>query len=163
MVSESALDRTFRISITLKGLDGLLEIVGGVLLLIVAPATLQHWVRSLTAHELATDPHDFIATHLMHSASQLSRATTLFGAIYLLTHGIAKVVLVVALLRGELWAYPWLIALLGVFIVYQLYRLTQRFTVGIALLTAFDAFVVVLTVIEYRKQRRRRAVDASSL
>ena len=161
VMSESTLDRTFRISITLKGLDGLLEIVGGVMLLFVAPATLQHWARSLTAHELAGDPHDFVARHLLHSASQLSHATTLFGAIYLLSHGIAKVVLVVALLRGQLWAYPWMIALLVVFIVYQLYRLSFRFSPGLALLTAFDAFVVWLTVMEYRKQRRQKAARAS--
>ncbi len=157
MRSETTLDRTFRISIALKGLDGLLEVVGGLVLLFVAPATLQHWVRSLTAHELAEDPHDFIATHLLHSASQLSHATTLFGAIYLLSHGIAKVVLVIALLRNELWAYPWMIALLGVFIAYQLYRLSYGFSLGLTLLTAFDAFVVCMTVLEYREQRRRKA------
>ena len=66
---ESGLDRTFRISISLKGLDGALEIIGGLILLFVAPATLQSWARALTAHELAQDPHDFIATHLLHSAS----------------------------------------------------------------------------------------------
>ena len=88
--SSSALDRTFKISIGLKGIDGVLEIVGGIVLLFVAPATLQDWARSLTAHELAQDPHDFIARHLLHSASQLSHSTTLFGAIYLLSHGLAK-------------------------------------------------------------------------
>jgi uncharacterized membrane protein len=154
-VSESALDRTFRISISLKGLDGVLEIIGGLVLLFVAPATLHSWARSLTAHELAQDPHDYVAIHLMHSASQLSRSTTLFGAAYLLSHGIAKVVLVVALLRNQLWAYPWLIALLAVFIIYQLYRLSQRFSVGLTLLTLFDAFVLTLTILEYRRRRKR--------
>ncbi len=157
MASPTALDRTFKISVTLKGLDGALEIVGGCALLFIAPATLQGWARALTAHELAEDPHDVVATHLLHSASQLSHSTTLFGAVYLLSHGIAKVVLVVALLREQLWAYPWMVALLGVFIVYQLYRLSYRFTVGLALLTAFDAFVVWLTVREYREKRRRQA------
>ena len=154
--SSSALDRTFKISIGLKGIDGVLEIVGGIVLLFVAPATLQQWARSLTAHELAQDPHDFIARHLLHSASQLSHSTTLFGAIYLLSHGLAKVVLVIALLREQLWAYPWMIGLLGVFIAYQLYRLTYRVTIGLTLLTLFDAFVVWLTVREYRLERGRR-------
>ena len=156
--SSSVLDRTFKISIGLKGIDGVLEIVGGIVLLFVAPATLQQWARSLTVHELAQDPNDFIARHLLHSASQLSHSTKLFGAIYLLSHGIAKVVLVIALLREQIWAYPWMIGLLGVFIAYQLYRLTYRVTVGLALLTLFDAFVVWLTVREYRLERRRRQV-----
>jgi uncharacterized membrane protein len=151
--SSEALDRTFKVSVALKGLDGVLEVVGGFVLLFVAPATLQAWAKSLTGHELAQDPHDFIARHLLHSASQLTRSTTLFAAMYLLSHGIAKIVLVVAVLRGHLWAYPWLIALLGVFIVYQVYRMTDRFSLGLLLLTLFDMFVVVLTVIEYRKKR----------
>jgi uncharacterized membrane protein len=153
VATPDALDRTFKISVALKGLDGVLEIVGGVALLFVAPATLQAWAQSLTAHELAQDPHDFIARHLLHSASQLSRGTTLFAAFYLLSHGIVKVVLVVAVLRGRLWAYPWIIALLAVFIVYQLYRLTYRLTLGLTLLTLFDAFVMVLTILEYRRRR----------
>jgi uncharacterized membrane protein len=153
VATSDALDRTFKISVALKGLDGALEIVGGIALLFVAPATLQAWAQSLTAHELAQDPHDFIARHLLHSASQLSRGTTLFAAVYLLSHGLVKVVLVVAVLRRQLWAYPWMIALLAVFIVYQLYRLSSRFTLGLTLLTLFDAFVMVLTILEYRRRR----------
>ena len=64
---------------------------------------------------------------------------------YLLTHGIAKIVLVVGVLRGQLWAYPWMIALLSVFIVYQVYRLSYRLSIGLLLLTLFDVFVVVST------------------
>jgi uncharacterized membrane protein len=151
----TTLDRAFKITVTLKGLDGVAEIVGGVILLFVAPSTLQQWAKSLTAHELARDPHDFIAHHLLHSASQLSRSTTLFAAVYLLIHGVAKVVLVVAVLRNQLWAYPWMIGLLGVFIVYQVYRLAERLSVGLTLLTLFDMLVVWLTWREYRIKRRQ--------
>jgi uncharacterized membrane protein len=123
----------------------------------VSPARLQSWAKTLTAHELAQDPHDLIARHLLNSASQLSHSTTLFAAVYLLSHGIAKIVLVIALLRGQLWAYPWMIALLVVFIIYQVYRLSYRFSVWLFLLTLFDIFVMVLTVLEYRQRRRARA------
>jgi len=152
------LDLAFRVSVALKGLDGLLEILGGVVLLFVSPGSINELVRWATAHELTQDPHDFVANHLLHSASQLSRSTTLYGAVYLLAHGISKVVLVVLVLREKLWAYPWMIALLVVFIVYQLYRLAYRPSVGLALLTVFDAFVVVLTWREYRTKRALPAV-----
>ncbi len=118
-----SLDRTFRISVGLKGLDGALELIGGIVLLFVRPHTIQHLARTLTQHELSQDPHDFISRHLLHSAGNLTHGTTLFAAIYLLSHGLAKVVLVVAVLRDEVWAYPGMIALLILFIVYQLYRL----------------------------------------
>ncbi len=147
------LDTTFRISVALKGLDGLLEVVGGVLLLFVTPTSLQRMARTLTQHELSEDPHDFFARHVLQSAATASHTATTFGAIYLLSHGLAKLVLVAAVLRRQTWAYPGMIVLLVVFIVYQLYRLAIRFTVGLTLLTAFDAFVVWLTWKEWDASR----------
>jgi len=158
MALSRTLDDTFKVSVTLKGIDGALEIVGGAVLLFVRPATLDQLARSLTQHELAQDPHDFFARHVLHSAGRLTHGSTLFAAVYLLSHGIAKVVLVVALLRDQLWAYPATIALLGAFIAYQLYRLSYRVTLGLTLLTIFDAFVVWLTWREYRSKRTPRPI-----
>jgi len=150
------LDLTFKIGLLLKAADGVLEIVGGVLLLFLSPTQIEHIVRTLTAHELAQDPHDFIARHLLHTASHLTTATTLFGAVYLLSHGVSKLVLVVLVLQGRLWAYPWLMALLLGFIGYQLYRLTVHASIGLIALTIFDALLVWLTWREYRAKRATR-------
>ena len=151
--STDLLDRTFEVGIILKGLDRVLEVVGGVLLLVVSPATINQLIRSLTQHELSQDPHDFIATHLLNAANGLTGSSVKFGAIYLLLHGVVKIVLVAALLRDQLWAYPWMIVFLGVFIAYQAYRMTFAPSVGLAALTVFDVFVAWLTYREYRKGR----------
>lgn len=160
---EERLDRAFRISVALKGLDGLLEVLGGLALFFVSPASINHLVRALTAHELAQDPHDFMASHLLHAANQLSPHTTLYGAFYLLIHGAAKALLVVLVLRDKLWAYPWMIALLLAFIAYQSYQLiTIRFSFGLTGLTLFDAFVVVLTWREYRIKHKKALLLAGA-
>lgn len=151
------LDRTFFVGLILKGLDGVLELVGGVLLLIVTPAQIGAIVRLLTQHELAEDPHDFIANSLLNLVDGLNLSATLFGAAYLLLHGAVKVVLVWAVLRNHLWAYPWLIVFLGVFIAYQAYELIVAFSWGLLLLTAFDVFILVLTWREYGINRARQA------
>ncbi len=91
MATSGALERTFRIAVALKGLDGVLEVAGGLALLFVSPSSINHIVRALTAHELAQDP--------------------------------------------KLWAYPWMIALLLAFIVYQAYQLTSRLSAGLIALT----------------------------
>ena len=153
----SLLDRIFDISIILKGLDGLLELVGGVLLLLVSPAQLTGIVIQFTQHELSQDPKDFIATHLLAYAHTLSASLTLFAAAYLLVHGIVKIVLVVALLKEKLWAYPWMIGFLGIFILYQMYRIILHVSVGLIALTLFDCFIVLLTVLEYRKHLQQRS------
>ena len=146
------LDQTFEVGIILKGLDGVLEVIGGLLLLVVSPATIDRVVTSLTQHELSEDPHDFLASHLLRTAHGLTGSAVLFGAVYLLAHGLVKVVLVAALLKNQLWAYPWTIAFLGVFIVYQVYRLSLKASVGLAALTIFDTVIAWLTYREYRKQ-----------
>src|SRR5216684_4932490 len=113
-------------------------------------------------HELSEDPHDLIARYLLHTTAHLSHGTTVFGAIYLLSHGIAKIVLVALVLKDKLWAYPWLIGLLLAFIAYQLYRITAvHFSIGLALLTVFDAFLAWLTWREYRSKRAQQQARAA--
>lgn len=148
------LDRAFLVGIVLKGLDGLLEVAGGGLLLLVSPQAISRVVAALTRHELSEDPNDLVATHLLRVSHGLTGSAVRFAAIYLLLHGTVKVVLVAALLRNQRWAYPWMIGLLVVFIVYQLYRTALAPGPGLVALTVFDGLVVWLTVREYRKQEQ---------
>ena len=158
-----ALDRTFKIGLVLKGLDGILELAGGLLLLFLSPHAIARIVRGLTAHELSQDPHDLIARYLLHSTSHLSSGIALFGAIYLLSHGAAKIVLVTLVLRDKLWAYPWLIVLLLAFMAYQIYRIAWvHFSIGLTALTVFDAVLVWLTWREYQSKRAHRNMTKRS-
>lgn len=148
-----ALDTTFNITLILKGLDGLLELVGGLLLLVFSPASINALAQRITQHELTQDPQDFWAHHLLHLTGNLHK-TQVFGALYLLVHGAVKLLVVVGLFRRERWAYPVAFVFLGGFVVYQLYRMTYAPTAGLALLTAFDLFIIWLTWREYRRHRR---------
>jgi uncharacterized membrane protein len=152
------LDWVFEVGIVLKGLDGLLELVGGVLLLIASPAAIKGVVWTLTEGELSKDPHDLIATQLLHTAGGLTGVGLTFGAVYLLVHGVVKVTLVIALLRNKLWAYPWMIAVLLVFIAYQIYLIILSPRPDLVALTAFDIFIVVLT---WREDRRQRGIGSA--
>jgi uncharacterized membrane protein len=150
-----ALDRTFAVGIIAKGINGIIEILGGLLLLLATPEAIGRLLEALTRGELAEDPTDFLATRLLHlSASDtLTTGGLRFAAIYLLAHGIVKVVLVAAVLRGKLWAYPWMIGFLLLFISYQLYRIAVDPTVGMIALTIFDAVLTWLAVREWQRHR----------
>lgn len=147
-------DDAFKISLYLKAADGILECLGGLLLLVLKPEQLNSLARIVTQHELSTDPKDFISNHILISAHGLTSASLVFGAIYLLSHGILKIVLVVEVLRQHLWAYIGLIVVTSGFIIYQIYRLAYKFSIGLLLLTVFDMLVVYLTQKEYRKRRQ---------
>ncbi len=146
--------RIFELSICVKSIDGVLEIVGGVLLLLVSGATLNRLVGALTQHELVEDPRDWIANALRQAAAQLSAGTKLFGSMYLIAHGLLKVFLVVALFRGKLWAYPVTMVFLSIFIAYQIYRLSYNDSIGLMLLTLLDIATVILIWREYRSLTR---------
>ncbi|MGH9435773.1 MAG: DUF2127 domain-containing protein, partial [Terriglobia bacterium] len=54
----------FRVTVWLKGLDAILEIVGGIGLLLVSPAVILRVVAFLTQDELAEDPRDLVAHYV---------------------------------------------------------------------------------------------------
>jgi hypothetical protein len=117
-----ALDKTFKIR---NGAQGPRREPGGRrpdLAAVLEPA--RHRAPRPHPHELSKAPHDIIARHLLPTSSHLTTSTTLFSAIYLLSHSIAKVVLVALVLRDKLWAHPSIIALPPVFVACPLYRIT---------------------------------------
>jgi uncharacterized membrane protein len=152
----SLLDRSFQASITLKGLDGLLEIVTAFLFLAVTPTRASSLIDFFTFHSLSRNPNAFVASHLLHASQNIMAHAHYFVFFYLLSHGLAKVVLVAALWCNRIWAYPALIILLAAFIAYQLYRMTFAPSIFLVGLTVFDAVVVVLTWAEYKKQKKTR-------
>ena len=145
----------FRTSVLLKGLDALLEIVGGIALWLISPSFIVRVTAILTQDEIAEDPRDFVANCLRHSAANLSVSGKHFMAIYLLSHGVVKMFAVVALLKNKLWGYPLSIVIFGGFIVYQIYRFTLTGGIGLIALTVFDLVVICLIWLEYRAVKSR--------
>ncbi|GAC1575862.1 MAG: hypothetical protein NVS3B5_07120 [Sphingomicrobium sp.] len=45
---------------------------------------------------------------------------------------------------AKLWAYPASLVVMGLFIIYQLYRFSYTHGVGLILLTVFDLIVIAL-------------------
>ncbi len=146
--------------ISLKGLNGLLETLGGILLLANAQQKLSGFVVLMLDQELSRNPHDFVARHLLHATTQLAGNSRHFAGWYLISHGVVKVVLVIALLRNKLWAYPLMIAAIGVFLCYEAYRFTLTHSSWLILLAAFDVIVLTLTWLEYNEQLAVRRAHA---
>src|SRR5260370_32651073 len=152
---EQSIHRLFEISVLLKGLHALLELVGGLFLLFVSTGTIVRALTWLTQDELVEDPHDIIARYFIHAGEQLS-AGKQFASLYLLSHGIIKLALVIGLLKNKLWAYPWSISVLGLFMIYQVYRYTYTHAIGLSLLQLFDVVVLWLIWHEYRLVAKSR-------
>lgn len=146
----------FDVGVFFKGLDGVLEIVGGLLLFAIRPQTIAGILATLTMHELSEDPHDIIASQLLRLARDFSASAQLFAGIYLLSHGVTKVVLVASLFRERLWAYPAAIVTFTLFVVYQMYRYVLEPSAAMLALSVLDVIVITLTWLEYRRLKRVR-------
>jgi uncharacterized membrane protein len=150
MASPWTLHRLFAIGIFVKGLDGVLELIGGLLFLWVDPRTLYGWVVFLTAHEVTEDPHGVLARLVRHAAVTLSADTHLFVSLYLMAHGVIKVILVAGLWRGVRWVYPAALGVLGVLSAYQLVRLSRTHSLALLVFTLLDLAIIGLVWREYR-------------
>lgn len=158
-MQERRIHQIFEVSVLLKGAHAAVETVGGLALAFTDNQWLRRFVMLATQSELVEDKRDLIANHLLTWAQGFSIATEHFYAWYLLSHGVVKLVLVAGLLRRKLWAYPTTMVVLGLFIVYQLYRYSETHGVGLLMLTALDILVVTLTWHEYRLMRHHLPID----
>jgi uncharacterized membrane protein len=141
----------FLVGIFFKGLDGTLEFFGGLVFLFLNKSTIAKYTHILLQGELSEDPNDIIANYLINLAAHTSRDTEFFAAIFLLVHGIIKILIVTGLYLRKLWIYPLAEFVLGLFVIYQLYRFSHTFSVLLIFLTIVDIFIIFLIYTEHKR------------
>lgn len=161
--SEKLMHTGFEMSLLIKGIDGALEALGGVLFLFINPDRLNALIRFLTLREISEDPNDYIANMLITLSQGFSVSLQNFVAVYLFTHGISKVLLVFLLQMKKLWAYPLSIVFLLLFIGYQIHRYLYSHSILMIFLTIFDVIMIWLVLVEYRRVKKDREVRKKSL
>jgi len=152
---DTAQHKFFDVVVILKGLNGVLELIGGTALLLIPAAAIVDLVSYLTQSELSNDPTDFFSSALMTWAQNFTGDGQHFAALYLLFHGIAKTSLATLLLMGQRIAYPVAIAFFSAFVCYALYRLLDIhwswFLLGFVL---FDIFTIAVIWREWMAERQ---------
>lgn len=157
MNSPRFLKASFRTGITLKGIDGLLEAVGGVLLWFIKPEQLGTTLQEIFEHELLRDPHDFLARHLLHTSEKIAQSDPLFASIFLLSHGLVKALLAALLWMNKLWAYPLAMVIFTAFAFFGIFRFMHTHSTLLIVIALFDLLIVWLTWEEYGIEKKKRA------
>ena len=149
------LDWVYDIGVGIKGIDGAVELFAGVLLW-VAPGVLHATLQLLLgeAQERHTHLARFVVENIARIDADLAKGGLTVVIIFLLLHGVVKVALVVALFKQWRWAYPWAIAVLGMFLAYQVYVFVKHPTPAMALFSLLDAIIIWLVYKEYRTLSR---------
>ena len=148
-LEEKGIHKVFIVSIAVKAVFATLEVVLGLLLLFTGSVV--QIVLALLENELIDDPNDFFGTHL-HAILNPTHEAQVFGGLYLISHGIVKLFLVIGLLRDKMWAYPASLAVFALFILYQTVRYLSTHSAFLLLLTVMDLIVMWLIWHEYQQR-----------
>lgn len=160
--TEQQLHEVFTFSILIKGISALVETLSGIAVLFVTPAAAISVILFFSQGELTENSTNSVILTLLHMAQNISVGGKTFASLYLLSHGLTKLLLVVLLLRKKLWAYPASIGLLGIFIAYQSYQYAVHRSVWMILLTVFDVVVIGLIYHEYQQILRAREAGTAT-
>jgi len=152
---KKVIDEIFDVGILLKFLHGFFELLTGIFLVTPGRIVADNLVIAITRAEIAEDPSDLIANYLIHVTGNVAGGVNFFVVFYLLLHGIVNTALAFALLKNKMWAYPWAIAIFGLFIVYQIYRYLHTYSLLLLFLTIFDIFIVAVIWLEYNNKKKK--------
>jgi uncharacterized membrane protein len=146
----------YKIGVGIKGFDGLVELVTGIALW-VSP-TLVHTVLSNVAGELGErgGVFHFISVNIARIDTDLAQSGLTFLILFLITHGLVKLVLVYCLLREIVKAYPVALAILVLFLIYQAYVFVTQPSLGMALFTFLDIVIIWLVWGEYQDLKAKK-------
>lgn len=154
--SRELLHGFYRLSVLLKGIDGALEVIGGVLLVFFSPLTITKTFLFLGRTELVDDPRHPLITFIYHMVSGLSIHRRHFYSLLFFSHGAVKLFLVNGLMRNKLWAYPATMVIFTAFALYQTFEIYSSPSILLVVITAIDIFVVLLIGREYRTIKNRQ-------
>lgn len=152
MNKDKILHDLFITSIIIKGIDGTLEFLGGLTLILVKSNSISDIVQTVFQHELTQDPTDLIANYLIETSQALSISTISFMSIYLLIHGAIKMGLFTGLWYRKAWIYPLAGILLSLFVTYQFIRFFHTHSIVLLFLTSIDLLIIILLKFEHKRQ-----------
>jgi uncharacterized membrane protein len=147
-------ERLFRAALLIKGIDGAAELLAAIVLALVPGATLHHLLADVLVRDMFGSAHGPLAQHVATLVDGFTAGNRTFAVVYLGLHGVLKLALVWALLRQWLPAYPVAIAVLAVFVGYELYRAVRTGSLVLPVLAALDIAIILIVLREYWLLRR---------
>jgi len=146
------------VTIAVKGLDGGIETLLGLIILISGPSRWYAFLLHINAPELLEEPGNHRFIELVRSgASHLLNSPISFIVTYLLIHGLLKLALAMVLLRGGgRWIFPVATVILLGFITFMSWHLARHWSNWLFGFALFDFVTLLLVLNEWRQPARPR-------
>ncbi|MGE5397667.1 MAG: DUF2127 domain-containing protein [Chitinophagales bacterium] len=136
--------------LVIKAVNAVLEIIGGLLMLIINLESLNRWIKLVALAELQEDPNDVLMNYLIGLGNSLSINSQHSAAVYMLVHGAIKVAIVWLLLKKIKWAFSPAMVVLGLFIAYEVYLFLHTHSLLMLLVVILDIAIIAVIFLEYR-------------
>ena len=146
-------DGAFDIMLVLKSLFALGEVLAGIFMFFLTPSRMNAVIRWFTRGELKEDPKDLLSNLLINFGHHFTSSAGILAAIYLLGHGLIKLVTLALLWRKILWAYPLSMLVFAGFIAFQITDIVVKHSIFMIFVTLLDVLMIILTWLEWRRMR----------
>ena len=144
------------VTVAIKGFDGGVETLAGLVIWLTGPQRLYRWVVRITAPELYDGEHVRAVHAIRRGAEHLAITGGHFVVFYLLVHGVLKLGLAIELLRDRSrWIYPFATAILGGFIIFMTGHLILHWSLWVLGFALFDVLTVALVVTEWASGKKK--------
>lgn len=150
-----AYDILFYIGMWWRILYGFLRIGLSLVLFRLVGSPLADVFYGLLKHELVEDQSDLLVRITGSFFGHFHFTVTYFTIAYLVFWGVVDIILSASLLKRKLWAFPVSICLIGIFVLYEIYRFSHTHSLVLLGLIFFDIFLIWLIAKEYRRQEAR--------
>jgi uncharacterized membrane protein len=151
----SPIHLAYLVTLAVKGFDGGLETLAGLVIWLTGPQRIYRWVVRVTAPELFDGSHVAAVHAIRNGAEHLATTGAHFVEFYLVVHGLLKLALVIVLLRGGgRWIFPFGTLILLGFITYMSWRLQEQWSNWLLGFALFDVFTLALVLNEWVKCTR---------
>jgi uncharacterized membrane protein len=155
MKNRSLAHIAYLVTIAVKGADGVIETLLGLLIALTGPDRFYSLVLRFTTPELESDPDNKAVAAVQHGAAGLAHGSAKFAIFFLLTHGILKSGIALNLLQDKRWIFPPACVILAGFILYMGYHATQLFSWWLVGFALFDIFTLALVINEWAGFKHR--------
>jgi uncharacterized membrane protein len=139
----------FEFSILLKAVGSIGEMVAGIFVAFVSDAFVLHLASLLTQGINDVDNDDFLARIAVDAAHLLAVSNNWLVGGYLFVRGLVQFLLVIALFKNKIWAYPAMLFVLLFLVVTQSYEIYRSGSVPTIIITIIDIATIYFVWREY--------------
>src|ERR1041384_5997993 len=147
-------ERFYKAGLWLKGANGVLELIGAVLVVVLPDSSINRVIVFLLQQGVEEGKRDALLEAVSRSLTGLV-GNRGFAIFYLVGHGVVKIFLVTFLFMGKRWAYPIAIGAMALFMVYEGFRLAVHPTAMLGFILALELAITTLIVRHALQEGRR--------